>query len=198
MFVLALEGPDFCGKSTIATALLLRMRKAGLNVERTELPSRLITGIFTDLLRNSKDKIAPEVFALVYAADHLHHYNRVIKQNSADFLILERSALSFFVYEGLVLGVDMNWLKELNKYNGTKPDLTVVLKVPEEELLRRAKIRKGSEDSFEKEEFIRKVAKAFYNLPSWLKREFNVVYVEQRDIEGTVDEIMEKIKSRDI
>ncbi len=196
MFILAIEGPDFAGKTTIATALLLKLRERGMKVERTELPSRLITGIMTDILRNSKDEISPEVFALVYAADHLHHYHRVIAHNSIDLLLLERSALSFFVYEGLVLGVDMGWLREMNRYNGTKPDLTVVLRVPEDELLRRAKIRRGSEDAFEKEQFVRRVARSFYNLPDWLREEFNVVYVDQRGIEETVEEIMKKIKVR--
>ena len=191
MFLLSIEGPDFCGKSTIGTALLLELRKRGVKVERTELPSRLITGILTDILRNSKDKIDPRVFALVYAADHLQHYLSVVRENNTEVLIMERSALSFFVYEGMVLGVDMKWLRELNKYNGTKPDLTVVLKVPVEELLRRRALRKGIEDAFEKEEFVRKVAEAFYNLPGWLLKEFNVVYVEQKDIESTVTEIIE-------
>jgi len=198
MFLLALEGPDFCGKTTIGTALLFKLRQKGVKVERTELPSRLITGILTDILRNSKDRIDSRVFALVYAADHLHHYLTFMKNNSADVVIMERSALSFFVYQGLILGVDTEWLKELNRYNGTKPDLTVVLKVPEEELIKRKRMRIGSEDVFEKEEFVRKVARAFYNLPKWLIKEFNVVYVEQRGIEETAIEIMKMIEEKDI
>ena len=195
MFTVALEGPDFCGKSTIATALLMHLRETGASVERSELPSRLVTGLFTDLLRNSRDRVAPEVFALVYAADHLHHHNRIMKGNPADVLILERSALSFFVYEGLVMGVDMDWLRELNRYNGTRPDLTVVLKVPVEELVRRAGFRRGSEDAFEKEEFLRKVARAFYSLPDWLVEEFNVVYVEPGEIGETAERIAALIRS---
>ena len=54
MIIISLEGPDFSGKSTLATALLLKLREKGLKAERTELPSRLITGMFTSLLRNSK------------------------------------------------------------------------------------------------------------------------------------------------
>ena len=100
MIIISLEGPDFSGKSTLATALLLKLREKGLKAERTELPSRLITGMFTSLLRNSKDKVSNQVFALIQAADHLHHYQTSENKKDSDVLILERSALSYFVYQG--------------------------------------------------------------------------------------------------
>lgn len=190
MKIISLEGPDFSGKSTIGTALLMKLRKKGLVVERMELPSRMITGIFTELLRNSKDKVDPKVFSMVYAADHLHHYLSSRGANNADVIIIERSAVSFFVYQGLVLGADIEWLKELNKFNKFVPDRTFVVKVPVEELLRRARIRVGLNDEFEKEDFVRKVAEKYYNLPRWLVDEYNVEYVDFEDVEKTVDRII--------
>jgi dTMP kinase len=178
MKLVSLEGPDFSGKTTLANALVAKLRRKGLRVEKTETPSKMVTGIFTGLLRNSKDKIDPRVYALVYAADHLHHYLSTKDTYDADAIVLERSVLSYFVYQGLVLGVDTEWLKELNKFNGTVPDLTVIVKVPVEELIRRSRVRKGLKDVFEKEEFLKKVAKAFYNLPDWLVKKYNVVYMD--------------------
>jgi thymidylate kinase len=194
MFVVSLEGPDFSGKSTLATALLMKLREKGLSVERTELPSRLVTGHFTDILRNSKDKVDPAVFALTYAADHLHHFNTMKGKKQADVLILERSSLSYFVYQGLVLGVNIDWLRELNKFNGMKPNLTVIVKTPYKELLRRKNIRLGSEDKFEEDAFLKKVNESFMNLPEWMVSEYNVKYFEYEDNSIIVNKIAELIK----
>ncbi|HDR53056.1 MAG TPA: dTMP kinase [archaeon] len=193
MFLLCLEGPDFSGKSTLATAILLKLREKGLKVERTELPSRMVTGIMTDILRNSKDHIDPRVFALTYAADHLHHYLTFTKKNGSDVVIMERSLLSSLIYQGLVGKVDMDWLMEVNKHNLTRPDLTVIVKTPVEELLRRKQIRIGSEDEFEKKQFIKKVAEKYHNLPPELVNEFKVKYLEYAPMDRMVDEILSLI-----
>ncbi len=193
MKIISLEGPDFSGKSTLATALVMRLREEGRTVERMELPSRLITGIFTELLRNSRDRVDPRVFALVYAADHLHHYLSTKDRNDVEFMVLERSALSFFVYEGLALGVDMDWLRELNRHNGLVPDLTAVVRVPVEELIRRRRLRVGLEDSFEKEDFIRRTAELYYSLPDWLVKDYNVSYFEWKSVKETTEEILKKL-----
>ena len=195
MIIVSIEGADFSGKSTIATALLMKLREQGLKVERTELPSNLITGMFTGLLRNSKDKVDPKVFSLIYAADHLHHYISSKNKQTSDVLILERSSLSYYIYEGTVLGVDIDWLRELNKFNGMKPNLTVIPKIPYEELLRRKRIRLGSEDVFEADDFLKKISDSFYNLPDWMKNEYNVKYIEHKEVNEMVEKIKEEIFS---
>lgn len=177
MRIISIEGPDFSGKSTLASALVGKLREGGKQVEHMVLPSRMITGIFTELLRNSKDKIDPRVYALVYAADHLHHHLS-IKDMKADVAVLERGVVSFFVYQHLILGVDRKWMDEINRFNGTVPDLTIVVKVPVDELIERSRKRAGLKDAFEKEKFIREVAEAFYNLPDWLVKKYNVKYLE--------------------
>lgn len=161
----------------MASALVGKLREGGKQVEHMVLPSRMITGIFTELLRNSKDKIDPRVYALVYAADHLHHHLS-IKDMKADVVVLERGVVSFFVYQHLILGVDRKWMDEINRFNGTVPDLTIVVKVPVDELIERSRKRAGLKDAFEKEKFIREVAEAFYNLPDWLVKKYNVKYLE--------------------
>lgn len=194
MKIISLEGPDFSGKSTLSTAMVIKFREAGKRVERMELPSRLVTGIFTELLRNSRDKIDPRVFALVYSADHLHHHLSIKDKNASDLVILERSVVSLLVYQSMVLGVDEDWIRELNKFNQTVPDMTVIVKVPEDELIRRSKIRVGIKDSFEKEDFMRKVIRAYYDLPQWIIDKYHVKYLEWHDLAKTVDEIFELSK----
>ena len=195
MKIISLEGPDFSGKSTLSTALVMKFREEGKRVERMELPSRLVTGIFTELLRNSKDKIDPRVFALVYSADHLHHHLTTRSMNGSDLIILERSVISLYVYQSMVLGVDEDWIKELNKFNNTVPDLTVIVKIPADELIRRSKIRVGLEDLFEKEDFMRQVIDKYYNLPEWIVKKYNVKYLEWENIEKSVEEITSLTKT---
>ena len=83
VFVVSIDGTDFSGKSTVSNLIVeylrpvLRGRK--IEIKKTELPSTLITGHFTKVLRNSSDKISQKVFALTYALDHLHHYESFIK-----------------------------------------------------------------------------------------------------------------------
>lgn len=198
-FVVAIEGPDLCGKTTIANLVLeiLREKYEGKIIfKRTALPSDLITGTFTKILRNSKEKIPSEVFALIYAADHLYHYKKLIEKlkNEKDFylVIQERSLLSTFVYQGLIGDVDINWLKEINKFNKNFPDLTIVLKIGIEEALKRKKLEKREFDVFEEKEFLKKQFEIYYNLPKEFEKMFNVVYVQ---VEKTPLETARKISN---
>ncbi|MBR9679426.1 MAG: dTMP kinase [Candidatus Altiarchaeota archaeon] len=195
MFLVSIDGPDFSGKTTIATSLLMRLREKGVRVERTELPSRMVTGSFTQLIRNSKDQIDPRVFALVYATDHLHHHLSFIKPQKADIIIMERSLLTSFIYQGMLQGVDMGWLKEVNKHNKTRPDLSIILKTDYTETLKRKSMRLNEYDVFEEDEFLEKLTKTYYDLPDWAVQEFNVKYVEQQDIEQTTKEIIRLMRT---
>lgn len=136
-FVCSIDGPDFSGKTTVASLIVERLvtdfpQKIIL---KTQLPSNLITGAFTKILRNSKDPVSPEVLALVYAADHLHHYQTFIKKNcngsssNGAIIVQERSLLTTFIYQAIMGNVDMKWLEEINKYDKNIPDLQIILKV---------------------------------------------------------------------
>jgi dTMP kinase len=188
-FIVSIDGPDFCGKTTIANLLveLLRQKNSEKDItfKRTALPSELITGSFTKILRNSADKVVQEEFALCYALDHLHHYNNVISQlentENKYVIILERSLLSTYIYQALIGGVDLEWLREINKYCKTKPNITFILKVDIEELMKRAELEKRGFDKFEAKEWLEKEIKVYYNLPEVLKKEFNVELIDAND-----------------
>ena len=150
----------------------------------------MITGLFTDILRNSRDNVDPRVFALTYAADHLHHYLTFIRNQKADFVLIERSLLSTFFYQGVIGGLDVNWIREINKFTKTRPDLTVIVKTPLEELIKRKNIRIGIQDQFEKLEFLKKSVEFYYNLPNELVDEFNVRYIEYMPVDETVEAVL--------
>src|SRR3989338_3855912 len=119
--VVAIEGPDFSGKTTISNLIIEILREKNkdkkIEFKKTALPSELITGSLTKILRSSKEEVSPSVFALVQAADHLHHYETIINalrdsQNS-NLVIQERSLLSFYVYQGVIPDLDFTWLNEI-------------------------------------------------------------------------------------
>ena len=182
--IVAIEGPDFSGKSTIANLLVEILRKNNKNIffKRTEIPSTLTTGFFTKILRNSADDVSSEVFSLAYAADQLNHYQIVIKplkESKERYVVIqERSLLSTFLYQSIIGKAEMNWVKEINKFDKNIPDLTIVLKLNLDEILKRSSLEKKDFDKFEVKKHLEEEVKAYNNPPAELVRQFNIRYVD--------------------
>jgi len=183
-FVVSIDGTDFSGKTTIANIVteMLRQKNKRFEVKRTNVPSDFVTGTFTKILRSSAESISAEVFSLVYAADHLFHYINSIKpleESEKKYVVVqERSLLSTFIYQGLLGKVDFSWMQEINKYDKNIPQLTIVLKIPTDELLKRKSLDRRMFDKFEAEDHLKKQVQIFYNLPQDLAKKFNVKYVD--------------------
>jgi dTMP kinase len=184
--IVSIEGTDFSGKTTIANLLIEILREKNRDrkiiFKRTEVPSNLISGSFTKILRNSADKISSNVFALCYALDHLHHFEKEIvplKESKEFYVVIqERSLLSTYIYQGIIGDVDFNWLKEINKYDKNFPDLALILKIDIEELLKRKVVENKQFDKFETKEHVEKQTNIYYNIPKDLAKTFNVEYVD--------------------
>ena len=194
VFIVSIDGPDLSGKTTITNLvveLLKREKKRGnslrgVTIKRAELPTNdMVTGAFTDILRSIKGEVSAEEFALAYALDHLHYYRlRVmpLERLKERFLIVqERSLLTTYIYQGLMGGADLKWLKEVNRYCKAIPSLTIILKVSLEELLRRRRVEGRCFDAFEEEALLKRQVEVYYNLPKELREEFNVHYVNAED-----------------
>lgn len=191
LFVCSIDGPDFCGKTTVASLTVEALRREFPDhlIKRTHLPSDLITGAFTKILRNSADTVSDEVFALAYAADHLHH-DRVfvdkLRKHAHSILVQERSLLTTLIYHSLIGRVDMKWVREINRYDTNIPDMQIILKVDIDELVKRKKLGQRDFDRFETEAHLKKQTDAYYNLPTELQKEFNVKLLEAN---GSPDEV---------
>ncbi len=202
--VVAIEGPDFSGKSTIANLLVEILRKNNKNVffKRTEIPSTLTTGFFTKILRNSADNISSEVFSLAYAADQLNHYQLTIKslkESKEKYVVIqERSLLSTFLYQSVIGKADMNWVKEINKFDKNIPDLTIVLKLSLEEILKRSLLEKRDFDKFEMKKHLEEEVKAYNNPPTELVKQFNLRYVGADTDPETIAEKCSEIIQKEI
>ena len=197
--VISMDGPDFSGKSTIANLLVEILRRSNKNIifKRTEVPSTLSTGFFTKILRNSSDNVSSNVFALTYATDHLHHYETAIKpleESKENYVVIqERSLLSTYIYQSLIGKTDLKWLKEINKFDKNIPDMTLVLKVLSNEIIKRSQLEKREFDKFETPEHLEEELKVYYNLPEELAKEFHIEYIDAND---TPEEIAERCAKR--
>jgi len=182
--IVAIEGPDFSGKSTIANLLVEILRKKNKNIlfKRTSIPSTLVTGFFTKILRNSADPISSQVFALAYATDHLHQYENVIKplkESKKNYVVIqERCLLCTILYQSLIGRADINWVREINRYTKNIPDLTFVLRINLDEILKRGSLEKKDFDRFEVKKHLEEEVKAYNNLSKQLVKEFNVKYID--------------------
>ena len=141
-FFIVLEGIDGCGKSTQGRLLAERLRGLGYGVVETREPS---DGPIGRLLRERGEegfRFPPEVEALLYAADRLHHVEEVVKPalRAGCIVVSERYLHSSIAYQGAG-GVDVDWIRMLNRY-APRPDLVVFLDVKPETALERLRDRR--------------------------------------------------------
>lgn len=182
--VIAIEGPDFSGKSTIANLLVEILRKNNKSIffKRTGAPSHLITGVFPRILANSASSVSSEVFSLAFATDFLHNYETIIKplkESKEKYIVIgDRCSLSTIVYQSIIGKTDAKWLREINKFNRDTPDVTIVLKLSLEEILKRSSLEKKDFDKFEVKSHLEEEVKVYNSLSANLVEEFNVKYVD--------------------
>ena len=155
-FFIVLEGPDKCGKSTQA-ALLTR---AILNARRKAIHTREPGGAsvpfaekIRELLLDPDNTVHPLSELLLYEAARVQHVEELVRPaiEKGAVVVCERYTLATLVYQGHARGLDTALVKRLNTIatNGLKPDLTLVLDIPEAQFKKRDPDREL--DRFERE-----------------------------------------------
>ena len=168
---ITLEGGEGTGKSTQAAMLALRLEALGLSVYLTREPggspgAEIIRHV---LLSGAAKPFGPEVEAMLFAAARDDHVRCAILPalEAGKWVVCDRFADSTRVYQGILGQVDERLIKGLERVSigDLTPDLTVILDVPVELGLRRAKQRRSGEepDRFEAEnlEFHQKLRNAY-------------------------------------
>lgn len=158
MYMIAIEGIDGAGKSTVAVALKdhLEKTKKSRKILLTQEP-------FTEEIISLIAKTSwsdPVTLALLFTADRAYHLNWIKSQNP-DIVILDRYYYSTIAYQS-ALGLDENWIKCINS-KFPKPDLTVLLDIEPEIALNRIK-RKDLFDFDKKIKSLHKVREIYLRL----------------------------------
>jgi len=152
---IVLEGGDGAGKTTQARILCSTLRRKGYKTHGTAEPSQ---GAIGKLIRRAfleKEKISPEIEALLFAADrYLHLKSEVLPALARGrTVVCDRYMYASLAYQG-AQGVDSKWLREINRF-AERPDLAIYLDIPAEISLGRIKRRKSVLENLELQRRVR-------------------------------------------
>ena len=182
---IVIDGIDGCGSTTHVKLLKNWFLKLKLKVKTTREPTESNIG---KLIRNylKSDLSFPELDSLLFAADRVEHSKQIkndLKNNL--HVISDRYVESSICYQQSD-GVDINWIKELNKF-AIKPDIYIILDLDPKIAIERLTKDRAQLEKFEKLEFLEKVRNAFLTRAKEMK--YPII-----DTNGPVDEVHEKIK----
>jgi dTMP kinase len=154
------EGGEGTGKSTQAAMLALRLEAVGIGVQLTREPggspgAEIIRHV---LLSGAAKPLGAEAEAMLFAAARDDHVQCTILPalDAGKWVISDRFIDSTRVYQGNLGQVDERLIKRLERVSigDLAPDLTVMLDIPVELGLERARQRRGdaAADRFEAED----------------------------------------------
>lgn len=202
MFI-TFEGIEGSGKGTAIDRTASWLHAGGKEVLLTREPGGSSFGLeIRAMLLNSKNTGLSSLAELfLYLADRTQHVSEVISPavSAGKIVICDRFADSTIVYQGYGRGLSVHTLYTLNHIavSGMWPDLTIVLDLPAELGLERARKRNSelgleeSEGRFEAEalEFHQRIREGYLD---WAGQHSDRVKVV--DATGTPDEVFERIK----
>ena len=170
-FVIALEGQDGTGKSTVIDAIKKHFDDNGVSYITAREPGGTEIGeklrnILADKDNNEMDY---HTEALLFAASRSELYDKIIKPNLAKgtSVILDRFLLSSLAYQGVVRDLGVEEVKAVNDFflEGFRPDLTILIDIDAKKSFKRLE-KLGELDRIESlgEDFQEKVHRAYLKL----------------------------------
>lgn len=143
---ISFEGIDGSGKTTVSTNLYLKFRERGYPCFYTVEPTFMRVGSLIRL-HASRIRNAPQYYlALLFAADRVEHYERVIRKRveKGYYVISDRYIHSSIAYQGGLLN-DLEWVRIINN-RVPPPDLAIYLDIDPEKALKRKRVSGPFED----------------------------------------------------
>ena len=191
MFI-TFEGGEGTGKTTQINILKKYLEDQGLEVIITREPGGVTSAenIRAVIFDNEIDPITE---TMLYAAARREHYIKKIKPalDAGKIVICDRFIDSSIVYQGIVRGVGVDLVENINKYaiNNIEPDLTIFFDLDPEIGLKRVSLRNEQMNRFDKEslDFHLKVRKG-YKLLSKTRNRFVLI-----DASKSIEEVTKQI-----
>lgn len=143
---IVLEGPDKSGKSTQARLLKEALEARGRAVLHTREPGgTAVAEAVRRVLLDPALSVHPLAELFLYEASRAQHTHEKIRPALAEgrVVLCERFTMSTDVYQGLARGLGLTVTGPLNEFatGGLRPDLTLVLDIPDAEFGSRDKQR---------------------------------------------------------
>jgi len=184
--LIAFEGLDGSGLSTQANLLRNYLAEKVPVILTKEQTDGSIGGLIKSSLRD-EFKTSPLALQLLFAADRAHHLATEIEPalKEGKTVICDRYILSSIAFGSL--GVDMEFMKEMNS-KFREPDLTFIIDTEPKECLERIKRSRFHLELFEDEEKFIEIRKNFLSI----KDMFSNTHI----IDGNrkIEEVFEDIK----
>jgi len=164
--LIAIEGIDGSGKSTQARRLGDTLRSHGYEVTLSREPTDGPHGRRILEASASERSLTPQEEVDLFIADRKAHIETVIRPalDAGKVVILDRYYYSSVAYQGVLEGMTPEAVRRANEAFALKPDLWLVLDVDPEVGLRRVGKRGKGRTSFERAEYLAKVASVFRSL----------------------------------
>lgn len=175
------EGIDGCGKTTQAELLESRLKQERRNIVLVREPggtviSEQIRSIILDKNHNEMDPITETI---LLAASRAQLTEEIIIPNveSGNIVISDRYTDSTLAYQGFGRGLDIMWLKNINKFatKDTDPDITILVDIPVEVAISRMEGKSFDRMEIEGNEFLKRVRKGYLHLAQDYSDRFIVV-----------------------
>lgn len=190
MFV-TVEGVEGAGKSTLMNMLVREFERRGLPFVRTREPGGCSLGAkLRPILLDVSSTLDSRAELFLFLADRAQHVAEVIRPalERGEWVLCDRYADSTIAYQGYGRGMDADRLQELNDHatGGLWPERTLLLDLPVEQGLQRARARNGreglslSEGRFEAEEiaFHQRIRQGFLSRAARWPERFRVLDAE--------------------
>jgi dTMP kinase len=163
--LIAIEGIDGSGKTTLAKNISARFQQRGFDTLLTREPGDSELGKeIRQLVQAQNILIAPVAQYLLFAADRAQHFTeRIIPAlNTNHLIICDRLSDSSLAYQGYGNGIDRQMISSINQWTMQKiqPHLTIYVRISLEKALERCQ-KRGSLSAYEKKEFLERVAQGF-------------------------------------
>lgn len=162
--LIAVEGIDGTGKSTLVQALAAALRARGRNVVASFEPTRGPWGSRVRALASGgRESVTPEQELAWFTEDRREHVRDVIRPalERGDVVLLDRYFYSTMAYQG-ARGLDPAAIERENLAFAPLPDLLVLLELPVAQALQRITRQRGAApDAFEGAAYLERVAAIF-------------------------------------
>ena len=183
MYLIAVEGIDGSGKTTIANFIKEELLKLGIPAVVFKEPT---DGKYGKMIREAKKRFDPEKELELFMLDRKEDVERnilpTIKKGIS--VVMDRYYYSSVAYQG-ARGLDPEEILRMNESIAPVPDLTIILDVDPEISLKRLENRK-SLTPFEDPEYLKKVREIFLSI----KRPEIRVVDASRSLEDVKDEVI--------
>ncbi len=198
--VIALEGQDGTGKSTVINAITGYFDEMGLDYINAREPGSTDIGEkIRDILADKANKdMDYHTEALLFAASRSELYDKVIKPNvrKGTSVILDRFLLSSLAYQGIVRGLGVDEVMKINDFflEGFRPDLTILMDLDAKKSYERLK-KLGELDRIESlgEDFQEKVHLAYLKL--YEENHMKLIKLDgTKDKESLAQEALDEVK----